>query len=310
MENVGIAIPTYNGRQQLPNLLPYLRKTYPQLPILVVDSSSKDGTAQYARECGVKVEIIPQSDFNHGLTREFARKKLGTNIVVMMTQDAIPACDDLIQRLVKPILSGQAAVSYARQLPHLKAGFFESFPRDFSYSEKSYLRGIEDLKTYGSLTYFCSDSCAAWLNSALDAVGGFDSVLLGEDSVATARLLQKGFKIAYVAEALVRHSHAFSLLQEFKRYFDAGYERNRFRSLLFTEAGDEKQGSRYAATLFKRLITRNPAAIPYGFLHIASKYAGYLLGKNSRIVPQKFWKFLSSQPYYWSSKHFQKSSTK
>src|SRR5665213_1398369 len=103
MKSVGIVIPTYKARSHLPILLPRLRKIYPALPILVVDSSSEDGTIEYAKSYGAEVIVIPQSEFNHGLTRELGRKKIATDIVVMMTQDAIPACDDLIDQLVLPL---------------------------------------------------------------------------------------------------------------------------------------------------------------------------------------------------------------
>lgn len=38
-----------------------------------------------------------------------------------------------------------------------------------------------------------------------------------------ARMIQAGYKIAYCAEASVRHSHNYTPKQEFQRYFDTGY---------------------------------------------------------------------------------------
>ncbi len=301
MHSVGIVIPTYKARNYLPRILPKLRQYYPEIPILVVDSESKDGSAEYAQNCGAFVEVIRQSDFNHGLTREYARKKINTDIVVMMTQDAVPVNEDLIDRLVSPLIEGKAAVSYARQLPHDGADFFEAFPRDFNYPPESHIRSQEDIRIYGCLTYFCSDTCAAWLNSALDEIGGFDPVLLGEDTVAVAKLLKRGHKIAYVADAMVRHSHRYTLAQEMKRYFDAGYERKRLQSLLLSEVNDEKRGRAYAHEMFRRLAKEKPYFIPYGLMHLAAKYMGYFLGKHSRWVPKLLWPSLSSQPYYWSS---------
>jgi rhamnosyltransferase len=57
----------------------------------------------------------------------------------------------------------------------------------------------------------------------LIAVGGFSSQLIfGEDTVTAGSLLLAGWKIADVAGAQVYHSHACTLRQEFKRYFDIG----------------------------------------------------------------------------------------
>lgn len=295
-------IPTYGAEPVIGSLLTILKKDSDSIPILVIDSSSKDRTVEIAQSHKVQVEVIKQSDFNHGLTREYARKRVGTDIVVMMTQDIIPVTENLIDILVAPLLSGEASISYARQLPHLGAGFFEAFPREYNYPLKSEIRSLEDTKKYGSFAYFCSDSCAAWSNSALDEIGGFDPVLLGEDAVATAKLLKRGHKIAYVAEARVRHSHSYSLIEDMKRYFDAGFERNRLGRLLLSESKDEKRGASFTKAMFKRLVVENKAQIPYGLLTIASKYVGYKLGQNARIFPSWVYPKLSSQPYYWSSR--------
>lgn len=37
-----------------------------------------------------------------------------------------------------------------------------------------------------------------------------------------AKSVLNGYKVAYIAEAMVRHSHNYSLTEEFKRYFDIG----------------------------------------------------------------------------------------
>lgn len=252
---------------------------------------------------GVETLVIPQKEFNHGATRELARKHLNTDIVVMMTQDAYPQSSDFLEYLITPLLEGKASVSYARQIPHQGADFFESFPRQFNYPETSHIRGIEDLETYGSYTFFCSDSCAAWINSALDEIGGFFPVLTHEDAFAVARLLDKGHHIAYVAEAVVLHSHRYSLLQEFKRYFDTGYARSIYKKELFYGSKDEKHGSQFVKTMLKELIRKQPLAIPYAILHIAAKYLGYKVGKIGHKLPLKMVRLLSGQNYYWSSNY-------
>ena len=42
--------------------------------------------------------------------------------------------------------------------------------------------------------------------TSLNEIGGFDPVLTSEDYFAVAKLLLKGYKIAYVAESVVVHS--------------------------------------------------------------------------------------------------------
>src|SRR5206468_3109343 len=84
---------------------------------------------------------------------------------------------------------------------------------------------------------FCSNSFAAYRRTALEDVGWFqEKLLLGEDLHISARMLMKGYRLSYVADAIVYHSHNYTAIQEFKRYFDLGvfFERERW---LLTEFG-------------------------------------------------------------------------
>lgn len=230
--SIGVAVITHKAKNHLPLCLPPLLQSSLKPRVLVVNSSSHDGTVETALELGAETLVIPRPDFNHGSTREKARKHLDTDIVVMITPDAYALDTHVLERLVKPIIEGKASISYARQIPHDGADFFESFHREFNYPSESHIRGIEEIGRYGVYTFFCSNSCAAYSNKALDEIGGFHSTLLGEDTVAVAKLLRKGHKIAYTAEAIVKHSHRYTLMQEFKRTFDTGLARAEYGHLL------------------------------------------------------------------------------
>lgn len=299
MLTIGIVITTYKARHHLAHCLPPLLNSPLKPRVLVVDSSSNDGTVELAKEMGAETLVIPQSTFNHGTTREMARKYLKTDIVVMVTQDAYAVDEHTIEKLIAPIVEGKAAISYARQLPHHKAGFFEAFAREFNYPSQSQIRCIANVSTYGIYTVFCSDSCAAYLNSALDQIGGFQHVLTGEDTVAAACLLQSGFRIAYVAEACVRHSHNYSLKQEFQRHFDTGIARTNYRHLIAFAGEDEKRGKLYVKSLLKRVLKEKPLYLPYAVCHILAKWLGYRIGAGSNDAPIWFKKALSSQKAYW-----------
>ncbi len=298
-KTVGLAVLTLNAEEHLTRCLsPFLQSSL-KPKILVVDSSSTDGTVAQAKQLGVDILQIKKTEFNHGKTRELARKHLNTDIVVMLTPDAYAIDAFVLEKLIYPIQEGLASIAYARQIPHEGAGFFESFARDFNYSPKSEIRSIADVSRYGSYTFFCSDSCAAYLNSALDEIQGFRSVLLGEDAVATAELLKRGHKIAYVAEAQVRHSHSYSLKQEFSRYFDTGLMRKEYENLLSCACNDQARGVAFARQLLKQLYKNRPLLIPYGCIHILVKWAGYRIGQASINAPLWWRKTLSSQKYYW-----------
>ncbi len=300
---IGVAVITHHAKKHLPHCLPPLINSPLKPKIVVVNSSSNDGTVELAEEMGATTMIVPRSSFNHGYTREQARKFLDTDIVVMVTPDAYATSTETLSLLIQPIIENKASVAYARQIPHDQAGFFEAFPRAFNYPEKSHVRGIEDLHTYGVYTYFCSNSFAAYSNQALNEIDGFNPVLLGEDTIAVSKLLKKGHKIAYVAEAEVKHSHRYRLKQEFQRHFDTGLARKSTQELNVSSISDQKHGAKFLVDQFKVLLTSKPHLLPYATVQSTVKYLGYLLGRCSLRAPKWIVKQCSSQDYFWSSEY-------
>ncbi len=114
--DVGVVVVTHRAREHLRHCLPPLLRSPLRPRVLVVNSSSGDGTVEEARRLGADVMVVPRREFNHGLTRERARAALGTPVVVMLTPDAYPVDDDFLERLTAPVREGVAAVSYGRQL--------------------------------------------------------------------------------------------------------------------------------------------------------------------------------------------------
>lgn len=301
---IAVIIPTRNAKPGFELLLDKLQhQSLVPDEIIIYDTASTNGTVQAARDRGVKVVSVHPSDFNHGATRELARRQTSAEIVVFMTQDAIPLDDRLIENLVKPILEGAASISYARQLPRPGAGVFESFPRSFNYPEHSQTRSIADAKRFGVYTFFSSDSCSAYLNRALEQIGGFRPTLTSEDYFAAARLLRRGHKIAYAADALVQHSHSYTLWEEFRRYFDTGYVRGENRWVEESVGQAEGRGKQYFLALLRLLGQRRPWLVPYAVLNTLVKLLGYRAGYCSLRAPLWLKKRLSSQPYYWDSRH-------
>jgi rhamnosyltransferase len=266
--------------------------------VLVLDSSSSDGTIEQASALGAETIVIPLHEFDHGATRERARHELATEIVVMVSQDAYPR-PEALERLIAPIVNGEAALAYGRQLPRLGAGPIESFTREFNYPEESHTRDLRDAPRFGNYLVFCSNAFAAYRNTALDEIGGFTPTLSHEDAIAAARLLCAGHRIAYAADALVEHSHRSTLASEFRRSFDAGYAREQHRATLAIAAAETERGRIYATKLLAALASRDPSLVPYGVAHLASKWLGYFLGTRSLNAPSGWNRALSGHASYW-----------
>ena len=224
MGEVAVVIPVWQGSRHLPALIAALRRqTVAPDPILVIDSSSNDGSAELARSLGCQVEVIPQAEFNHGGTRNRGAQVAGARITVFLTQDALPADEHFIERLVAPIRAGTAVAAYARQLPYPDADPPEALARAWNYRPEAQLRTAADVGRLGVKAYFFSNVASAVDMTAFAEVGCFPAdVIMNEDMVLCARLLHGGRTVAYAADAVVQHSHNYTIAQQFRRYFDIG----------------------------------------------------------------------------------------
>ncbi len=146
-----------------------------------------------------------------------------------------------------------------------------------------------------------SNSFAAYRVADLQAVGGFpSSVILGEDMSVAARLLMAGKTVAYVADACAHHSHNYSVLQEFRRYFDTGVFHARSPWLLaeFGSAGGE--GLRFVRSELAYLWRQAPWWIPSALVRTAAKLIGYRLGRLESRWPLWFKRWCSMHKGYWN----------
>ncbi len=301
---VAVIIPTRNGDRWLERLLVMLhRQTLQADEILLVDSGSTDSTSAIARRHNVRFIRIPPESFDHGGTRNFAAGKVDADILVYMTQDAIPADEFALARLVYPFFENEKiAVCYGRQLPDPDADPFAEHLRLFNYPARSHVYFLRDRRRYGFKTIFISNSFAAYRKKILEKCGFFpDKQIFGEDSCAVAVLLKQGYGINYVSNACVYHSHNYSIREEFQRYFDIGVFHS-FRSDLLAEFGTpQKTGNRFVRSEFAFLWERKKyQLLPVSLLRSCVKFVAYQLGKRYRILPESISKRLSMHSNWWS----------
>lgn len=242
-----VIVPTLNAASDWAKFSHALLSCTNPQDVLILDSSSTDGTADLARAVGFRTYTIPRAEFNHGRTRQLgAESATNAEILVYLTQDAVLADEDSLDQLLSAFADPKVAAAYGRQLPRPNSTPIEAHARIFNYGTKSNIRTLQSREKLGLKTIFISNSFAAYRREALMSVGGFPGdVIFGEDTVTAGRLLQAGWKISYVAEAQVYHSHSYTWKQEFKRYFDIGVLHSRERWLLDEFGQASGEGKRF-----------------------------------------------------------------
>lgn len=285
---VAVIVPTCNAAPEFSKILDILCGQSQKLDVLIVDSSSDDGTLDVARKYKVQVISIRRESFNHGGTRQMAVDSLsGIDVAVFLTQDAILADADSIRNILLPFHDDKVAAVCGRQLPRKEAASIEEHARIYNYPSQSFVRSINDVSELGLKTAFMSNSFAAYRVSVLNDIGGFPSdVIFGEDMYVAAKLLKAGHKIAYAADACVYHSHGYTIWQEFWRYFDMGVFHVREPWIREELGGAEGEGVKFVVSEFKYLLKNAFWRIPEGILRTLFRYSGFRLGLIEKWLPQ------------------------
>lgn len=281
-KTITVIIPTLNAEGQLPALLSRIHsQSLRPEEIIVVDSASGDRTEQICRDDESVTYIrIKRSEYDHGGTRDMAARKASGDIVVFLTQDALPADDEFLRNLTAPVARGEAAICTGRQLPRRGATHMEALVREFNYPAVSFIRSKDDIPRLGIKTFFCSDVCCAYDREIYLRLGGFEHpIKTNEDMFFAAKAINSGYKIAYAADARVYHSHNFSLRQQFERNYIQGYEIARHSGLL-NGVPLEGEGMRLVRSVSSGLIKQGHAlALPRFAADCAARLAGSRFGR-------------------------------
>lgn len=316
MYTVDVIIPTYKPDKEFLKLISILEhQTYPVHKIIIMNTEEQYFTGlTYNYDLSLdhsKLEVhhISKMEFDHAGTRRTAVEYSTADFFVCMTQDAMPADETLIENLLKPLITGEAQGSYARQVPYEDAGDIERFTRKFNYPKQSHIKSSEDMERMGIKTYFCSNVCAAYNRSVYEELGGFPKfAIFNEDMIYASKLINAGGKIAYVAEAVVFHSHNYTAKEQFHRNFDNGVSQAENPDI-FDNLPAEGEGKRMVSATAKYLVKNKKwYMVPKLIVHSGAKYIGFKLGKNyTHFKQSRVLKWTMNQAY-WEKKNIRNAT--
>ena len=300
--SVDIIIPTLQPGAEFAELLRSLAlQVLPADNIFVINTGKEYWNGQWETEFpNLRVEHILKSEFDHGAVRHAAACLSKADIIVFMTQDALPADEKTIAELIDPIVCGKAQISYCRQVPRGDADMIESFTRNFNYPPESRIKSRKDLRELGVKTFFCTNVCCAYLRSVYDELGGFPRpVILNEDNILAGRAIEKGFSISYTAEAEVIHSHNYSGIKQFHRNFDIGVSHAMYPDI-FLDFPSEGEGMRLVKQTVRYVCARKRPWLVFKVVWLSAwKYLGYSLGKRYKKLSKKTIYRFTMNPVFW-----------
>ena len=298
-----LIIPTLNAeRDNWEEILKSINSQSYQPEIkIILDSGSKDNTVVLGEKYGFEIKHVKPGTFDHAGTRKWGIElvKEKVEIVIFMTQDALLNKNDSFEKLLSNYQDPSIALVYGRQLPRDMASSIESFGRIYNYPDKSCTRILSDKNKLGMKVAFCSNSFCSYRISSLIKTAAFpERSIIGEDYITASNLLFSGCKIRYEAMATVKHSHDYTISEEFKRYFDIGVFHEEYKNIIYKLGKPEKSGSSFIKSELQYLFKNDIKMIPISILRTISKYLGYKFGYNHRYLNKRILINFSMHSYY------------
>ncbi len=304
---VDAIIPVYNPGKEFDLLLEKLNyQTHPLNKIILMNTGEAPWKEKVeAKYSNCEVHLLKKEDFDHGGTRHLATTFSNADYLLFMTQDALPQDEFLVEKLLEGFSwDEQVKAAYARQLPNDTCREIEKYTRSFNYPEKSRVKSKEDLETLGIKTFFCSNVCAMYEKETYDRQGGFiRRTIFNEDMIYAGGLIKNDYKIAYVAEAKVIHSHNYGAVEQFHRNFDLAVSQTD-NPEIFGGIRSEKEGIRLVIGTAKHLLkVKKPWLLFPLVTTSAGKILGYKFGQNYHRLSRGFLLKCTMNPSYWRNRN-------
>jgi glycosyltransferase involved in cell wall biosynthesis len=274
------------------NIGPCLEAIYSQtgvgpLEVVIVDSSSTDGTRDIAQGYPVCIEQIPAEAFHHAHTRNFAASLAQGEFLVYLAADALPATTEWLCALLSNFSDPTVAAVYGRHLPKPGSTLERQDALDAVYGPERIVKDPSLGAEIGYRYYHFSTVNAAIRRNIWQATPFPEEIKVFEDLGIAKRILDNGWKIVYEPRAAVYHSHNHTTTGLFKRYFDGGVTwrqlglwNERTRSSMLRDMGRliQKKLSRSDGSEIRAKASRSLR------LDLA-KAAGLFLGLHEKYLP-------------------------
>ena len=289
-ETTSIIILLKDGARYLDDLVRVLASQTHQkdVELIVVDSGSSDGSVERLEELceryGIELNLvtIEPHEFGHGKTRNFALDLARGEIVVTLSQDALPVSETWLDDLVRPLEDETVAGVFGRQIPRPGTGFCESHFYEVTYPLESRRIDGEDGSSFSNLQLFFSNVNGAIRKSLALAHPFRSDLVMSEDQFWGRAMLHRGYAIVYEPKATVLHSHSYTLAQLFKRYFKSGYSMRQMEM----RGNVVRGGARTTLMLLEQVLFKCPWRLPEVIEYQATLGTAWLCGKHD-LLPRR-----------------------
>ena len=181
--------------------------------VLCCDDASDDHTPEILASFKEKIRCLPRPDGDYipGKRLNYMIAQSRGDIIVFNNADAIPQNSHWLTNLVAPLLNDSADAVYGNQFPRKDAQYLV---------RKDNQRAFGDGKIAAKWRFFFSLVTSAARREDLLA-HPFDETIRYSEDVEWAH--RRPMRIMYVPDAIVEHSHNYSLAELKRRFYGEGY---------------------------------------------------------------------------------------
>ncbi len=234
-DRISVIIPVQNGGEQLESLLGMIRtqRKVQDVEIVIIDSGSTDNSLSIAEEFKARVIRIPQSEFNHGKTRNFGASEASGEYLVFTVQDAKPINNYWLYNMVCPFIEyPDLAALTSKQFVKPEADLFSlwmaqnmtdllGFKQDSIYSFSGVLDGFDwrflDSTIKRKVTFL--DNVSSCIRGHILKEFQFSPLINAEDIDFGVRLFKNSKPMGYLTSTGVTHWHERGPDYVFKRHY-------------------------------------------------------------------------------------------
>jgi len=211
-DRITVVMRSHNDMPIITDTLLAVREQSVEVELVVFDNASTDGTREEVDRVADRVIHVPAGSYVPGRVLNEAMRCTSGDVVVFLNSDCTPQDARWLEHLVGGLGPGVAA-TFGRQIPRP-----DCHPLHARDTESTYGDG-EAQKRWRHCFSMASSAIRreVWASMPFD-----ESLQYSEDIDWTWRARQAGWRIHYVQESVVMHSHNYSLAQLYRRHFGEG----------------------------------------------------------------------------------------
>jgi len=214
-----IVMRSYNDIETIPETLESLHRQRAAFKLFVFDNASTDGTREEVERYTSNIINVPEGAYVPGRVLNRAMEMTTGPIVVFLNSDCTPVDESWLEALLAGFEDEKTAAVFGRQIPRLDC--YPLYARDIT-------------ETYGDgyrqrfFRHIFSMASSAVRRSVWEQTPFSEQLQYSEDIDWTWRVKGRGYRIRYVPDSMVFHSHNYTTGAFYKRHYGEGKAEAKF----------------------------------------------------------------------------------